>query len=273
MKRVAIILLALALGCGGGMCSRNAVAASPDSQAEGRQLFKARCSECHTIGQGRKVGPDLYGITEIRPKDYLVSFIGNPTHMFEMRDPIAIMVLGQYKTIRMPNLHLSEDQVLEIIAYIHAQSLKPRPAPKQLFGNPQTGRGLFDGTVRFSKGGPPCISCHNISRLPFPMGGTMGPDLTGINPEFAAMEAPDVFPTMMPLYSEAPLTPKEQEDLEAFVGIAGVEQSVDVSAALVILAEVLFGLAILAVWFIWRNRIAMVRDSLVDRTRFGGTRP
>lgn len=273
MTRVAVILLALILVSGAGVCAPVVAAVPPDSQAQGRQLFEAKCSECHTIGQGRKVGPDLYGITQIRPKDYLVSFIGNATHMFERRDPIAVMVLGQYKTIRMPNLHLSEDQVLAIIAYIQAQSLKPRPTPKQLVGSPQAGRSLFDGRIRFANGGPPCISCHNIARLPFPMGGTMGPDLTGINPEYAAMQAPRVFPSMIPLYSGAPLTLKEQEDLEAFVGIASVEESVDVSAALAILAEVLFGIAALAVWLIWRNRIGVVRNSLARKIRFGGSRP
>lgn len=273
MTRAAVILLALILGSGIGISAPITAAAPPDSRGRGRQLFEAKCSGCHTIGQGRKVGPDLYGITQIRPKDYLVSFIGNATHMFERRDPIAIMVLGQYKTIRMPNLHLSEGQILEIIAYIQMQSLKPRPTPKQLTGNPQVGRSLFDGRVRFANGGPPCISCHNIALLPFPMGGTVGPDLTRMNPEFTAREAPGVFPSMIPLYSGAPLTLKEQEDLEAFVGIASVEQSVDMSAALAILAEVLFGLAALAVWLIWRSRIAVVRDSLIGKIRFGGSRP
>src|SRR6478609_1000681 len=40
------------------------------------------------------------------------------------------------------------------------------------------GESLFRGTTRFASGGPACAACHTVADLPFPSGGTMGPDLT-----------------------------------------------------------------------------------------------
>lgn len=234
---------------------------------EGRKLFEDNCSQCHTMGKGRKVGPDLYAITEIRPTDYLLDMISNATHVFETGNPIAVMVLGLYRTIRMPALNLSREQGADILAYIRAESTRPWPAAREepVAGRPDTGKMLFDGGVSFKKGGPPCISCHNIARLPFPMGGTMGPDLTNINARFAAENAPHVFPTMVPLYMDRPLLPEEQVDLEAFIAKAAFEQSDDVTAVFALLAELVFVLATAVVWLIWRNRTGVVRDSLRQR--------
>ncbi len=253
------ILLILIIGSFISFLSGNASA-----QTDGQALFQLKCSQCHTIGEGRKVGPDLYGITQIRPFDYLVDLISNATHMFETGNQIALMVLGQYRTIRMPDLKLSREQVVQILDYIQEESAKPRPPlrAEPIPGNPDSGKKLFDGNTWFKRGGPPCISCHNISKLPFPMGGTMGPDLTGINAQFAAVNAPHVFPTMIPLYLESPLQPEEQRDLLAFIIEATFEQSTDVTAILGLLAEVAFALSVLGVYLIWRKRLGVVRHSL-----------
>lgn len=261
MRRAILFMLIVGVTFSGA--SRGRAATSPGA-AEGRALFQAKCSKCHTIGEGRKVGPDLSGITQIRPRGYLVDLISNATHMFATGNSIAVMVLEQYRTIRMPNLNLSGDQVLGILAYIEAESAKPRPAAGEepVKGNPDIGRKLFDGNIRFRNGGPPCISCHNISHLRFPMGGSMGPNLTDINARFAAVDAPHVFPTMIPLYIGRPLLPDEQQNLEAFIAKAALDQSTDETAALALLAELAFVFAAVGVWIIWRKRIGIVRNSL-----------
>ena len=54
------------------------------AQESGLQLFtENRCSRCHTIGRGRFVGPDLYGIAEKRGKDEIVKWIVNPELIYE----------------------------------------------------------------------------------------------------------------------------------------------------------------------------------------------
>ncbi|MDE2462376.1 MAG: hypothetical protein KGO02_01485, partial [Alphaproteobacteria bacterium] len=45
-------------------------------------------------------------------------------------------------------------------------------------GSSARGESLFMGRTHFLNRGPSCISCHSIRGLPFPNGGTLGPDLT-----------------------------------------------------------------------------------------------
>ena len=33
---------------------------------KGKQDFESKCLACHSIGQGRKLGPDLFGVTKRR---------------------------------------------------------------------------------------------------------------------------------------------------------------------------------------------------------------
>jgi hypothetical protein len=51
-------------------------------------------------------------------------------------------------------------------------------------GDANAGEALFIGRIRLANGGLPCISCHSVSGLAFPNGGTMGPDLTGVYNRF-----------------------------------------------------------------------------------------
>ena len=45
---------------------------------EGLQVFRSYCTTCHTIGGGRKVGPDLAGVGARRSPEWLASFIRQP---------------------------------------------------------------------------------------------------------------------------------------------------------------------------------------------------
>ena len=55
---------------------------------------------------------------------------------------------------------------------------QPSAAGESQPGSVAAGRALFLGTVRFHNGGPACSACHSVAGLPFPEGGTMGPDFT-----------------------------------------------------------------------------------------------
>ena len=44
---------------------------APEARAElGEEIFQSKCSACHSIGGGRRVGPDLAGVMERRTKDW-----------------------------------------------------------------------------------------------------------------------------------------------------------------------------------------------------------
>ncbi len=152
-----------------------------------------------------------------------------------------------------------------------AQAPAP-PAAALPTGSAETGEQLFSGLIPFQKGGPPCISCHDVARLPCPGGGSLGPDLTGAFAKFGAAGMSSTlatlpFPTMRPLFANHPLTPEEQQNLAAFLQKAGVESLVGRGVQIGMAG--LGGLIILIIlfWIVWQNRIVSVRKAMVKSVR------
>jgi protein SCO1 len=87
----------------------------------GSYLFNLRCSACHTIGQGDAVGPDLLGVTTRRDHTWLERYLMEPDKMLGERDPITTALFYQYRTVRMPNLHLGQDEIAALLAYLEAR--------------------------------------------------------------------------------------------------------------------------------------------------------
>ena len=92
------------------------------SVEEGKTLFEDKCAACHTIGGGRKAGPDLQGVNQKRKKEWLVDFITNPEHMLNEKNPVAMKLLNEYAGVRMPDTGLSKKQAEDVLAYIKQQS-------------------------------------------------------------------------------------------------------------------------------------------------------
>ncbi len=89
---------------------------------QGQYLFATRCSACHTIGHGDKIGPDLAGVTKIRSREWLVRFISTPDQVLKENDPVAAALFNQYKQVNMPNLRLAPEDVATLISFLEAQS-------------------------------------------------------------------------------------------------------------------------------------------------------
>ena len=88
----------------------------------GEKLFYSRCADCHTIGHGDSIGPDLINVTKNRRKDWLQRWIKEPDAMIVERDPIAVDLLARYNNILMPNLRLSDDDSNQLIEFIDKES-------------------------------------------------------------------------------------------------------------------------------------------------------
>lgn len=142
-------------------------------------------------------------------------------------------------------------------------------APK--LGSASRGEALFVGEFRFRNGGPPCISCHSIAGIPFPNGGTLGPDLTktfgklgaqGIQPAMQTL----FFKVMTPIYDQRPLTSEEQSDLIAFFREAASGQAPRWNTQILAGAGIV-GLVLLLVvtGLVWQDRLKSVRRTLVGR--------
>ena len=98
-----------------------------EGMTSGGQLFMSRCSACHSIGGGDdKLGPDLAGVAERRPRPWLLRWIKEPDRMLAAKDPTAMALKAKYRGVPMPNLKLSDDDVTDVVDFIAAETKRNR---------------------------------------------------------------------------------------------------------------------------------------------------
>jgi mono/diheme cytochrome c family protein len=234
LQRLSVVALATIVGMWAAL---PAVANAAETDvAAGQQLFQEKCVVCHTVGKGALVGPDLKGVTERHPREWLEQWIAAPDAMIAKKDPVAISLLHQFHDVPMPNQGLKTSDVNAILAYLATAAAQPSaPAAEAasapaVQGNPEVGKELFTGVVRFQNGGPPCMACHSAGGIGALGGGQLGPDLTAVATRYGGAAGLDSFvagsptPTMRAVWSQHPLTPQERASVVAFLGQAGVSQ-------------------------------------------------
>ena len=84
----------------------------------GRYVYSSKCAACHGLAGGKRIGPDLAGITRTRDREWLARYIAAPEQMLKNGDPIAKELSAAYKQVRMPNLQLTPAQVQDVIGYL-----------------------------------------------------------------------------------------------------------------------------------------------------------
>ena len=89
----------------------------------GERLFYSRCADCHTIGHGNSIGPDLNNVTKVRSRNWLRRWIKEPDVMLASKDPVATDLLARYNNIIMPNLKLSDREVDDLMQFIDQESV------------------------------------------------------------------------------------------------------------------------------------------------------
>lgn len=226
----------------------------------GRAVFLQRCAACH--------GPDASGNTPVAEAldTTIPDYRSERVQSLRDRD-IQIVVAGGWG--KMPAVEgLSSQNITNVIAYIRTFAVKPR-ASMMGQGDSLRGEKLFSGRIHLKNGGPACYLCHNIRNLPFPGGGTMGPDLTRVYSRLGTQGLKTAlqtkyFPTMAPLYNPHRLTVEEQADLYAFLKTASAEPpSPDTTLAVFIIALVGSVVLILLTGVLWSRRLQGVRRRLV----------
>ena len=86
----------------------------------GQELFRSRgCVACHTLGKGRRVGPDLEGVAERREFEWTYHMVVNPDSMLR-NDSIARQLLSEYFT-PMSDQNVTPEQFRAIYEYLRAE--------------------------------------------------------------------------------------------------------------------------------------------------------
>jgi hypothetical protein len=157
-------------------------------------------------------------------------------------------------------------------------TLVGQPIPGAMQASAHRGEGLFTGGARLRNRGPACISCHSIAGLPFPNGGTLGPDLTQVYKKLGPQGAQSAMQTlffrvMTPIYNAHMLAPDEQADLMAFLKQAETKSSPQWNTQIILLAAlVLGGVFVLLTAIFWKDRVRSVRRTLIYKATGQGAR-
>jgi copper(I)-binding protein/cytochrome oxidase Cu insertion factor (SCO1/SenC/PrrC family) len=91
----------------------------------GEQLFRTRCSICHTITGSETdgvLGPDLLGVTDQRDMNWLINWLRAPDQMLAANDPIATALLAEYNDLPMPNVRLNQKEAMDLLDYIATET-------------------------------------------------------------------------------------------------------------------------------------------------------
>jgi mono/diheme cytochrome c family protein len=203
---------------------------------DGQALFQAYCSACHTVGGGKRVGPDLINILDKRKPEWAVSFIRSSQKMIGSGDADAVAIFEEYNKIPMPDQPLTEQQAKSVLDYItvtskNAASTDPaasqaQPTPDILAGitsdNIRQGMLLFTGRQSLTNHGPSCGACHKVKDDRVFTSGSLAKELTQAyetlgSAGVAAMIGNSPFPAMRTAYAKSPLTEAEIINLTAYL--------------------------------------------------------
>lgn len=243
------------------------------AQETGKKIFSAQCAVCHTIGEGKRVGPDLENIQKRRDDEWLIKFIRSSQTLIIQGDSLAVLVFEENNRTIMPDQSLSDIEVKSVLEYITLNSPDPNNpkirTPKQIFDPTNVtqvdidrGKKLFEGTVEFENGGAPCVVCHNVQLPGVFDGGTLAKDLSMAFTRLSPAGVDGIirnppFPAMVNSFADKPLTDQEVKDLLAFLYYSddwNLYQNFSGNGDIIFLAVSIFSLNIVFLFFLWKWR-------------------
>jgi nitrite reductase (NO-forming) len=101
----------------------SAVPTDPEA-LRGKTDFESKCFACHSMGHGKKLGPDLAGVTRHRDDQWLTRWLKSPETMLKT-DEHAKAMLKEHNNIPMPNQNLTDAEIRQYIKYFHWYDAQP----------------------------------------------------------------------------------------------------------------------------------------------------
>jgi len=243
-------------------------------------LFVSKCSSCHSIGSGDRVGPDLSGVLDRRDRAWLTQMIGTPSRMLAS-DADARQLLTRYGNVKMPDQGLSDEQVADLIGLIERCSLEPCdlsgtfvPVTEATATDVRRGENLFLGYEPLANGAVSCVGCHTVrGAATWVPGGTLAVDLTNTYARLgdegldAALKSP-AFLLMNKIFIDHPLEADEAFALRAYLHEVNLMEPVATRSASLPLFGVLgAGLVLAILNAFWARRLRGVRQPLTHASR------
>ena len=122
---LSVALVLTAFGIFGSVSEAGAQASSDALMKRGKMLWINRgCDGCHAVGK-RLAGPDLAGLEARRSKEWIVNWLKNTNQML-MTDSTAIGMMREFGGARMPQQHMTDQDIEAILAYIRASEARMR---------------------------------------------------------------------------------------------------------------------------------------------------
>lgn len=84
----------------------------------GKDIFKANCSACHSPASNKMTGPGLRGSTTRRSSDWLLSWVKNSGELVKSGDSAAVALVKEYNNIPMPPFALSDADITSVFTYV-----------------------------------------------------------------------------------------------------------------------------------------------------------
>ncbi len=119
----------MALGLGFGASASAGVPKPPSPFQKSAALFLQSCSKCHSIGGGRRVGPDLRGVADRHDKEWILGFIQDPESYLQ-KDAAAKLLLAENSGVRMENAHVTKAQAEGLLEFIKEASSGASAEPR-----------------------------------------------------------------------------------------------------------------------------------------------
>jgi cytochrome c2 len=258
--------------------------ANPVLAQDGEQLFQ-QCKACHSIGQGKLLGPDLLDMSKRHDKEWIKNFIKSSQTMIKNGDPAAVAIFEEYNKLMMIDYNWPDADLEAVIKYIDSfskqdaegeapvamsDSLKAAQEAEFLASidtdeNEAKGKALFDGSRNFKNGGAACIACHHVNALDKVHGGLLSKDLSNTFSRiggFAGIKgilSSPPYPSMKDAYAHAAITEDESIQLQVFLMRADKKGEIAQASVFDLMKQGIIGFVVLLiiislVWFKRKKR-------------------
>lgn len=114
-----ISFLAYLNSCQSKASSNDSIATDSVTLASGEKSFNVNCSGCHNFRQDA-IGPQLSEVTKDVSVEWIQNFIKDPQQLINSKDVHAVQLHEKYKTVMPSFSFLKEDEIKNIIAFIHS---------------------------------------------------------------------------------------------------------------------------------------------------------